>query len=93
MAVQDGRGRMVINTPEQVPGSFGSGESGFYQAGYELPDDGMVGSAVSFEDCMPPGSSGQQVRLGVLSAAPTEDGPGQAVVVWYECLGLAATTR
>jgi hypothetical protein len=48
----------------------------------------MIGNIVPVGDCLPAGSSGQQVRVGVIRVAPGTDAPGTYVVAWYECLTL-----
>jgi hypothetical protein len=85
-AVNGDRSAIVIQTDEPVPGTFGSAP---YQAGYGIADAQQIGSVVASEACLAANSSEQQVRLGVVNAAPSADGPGGAVVVWYECLGPA----
>ena len=83
--VSNDRGAVVIETKRPIPGTF-SHRDGRFQAGYEVPSGGMTGDRVAPETCLAPGSSGQPLRFGVLKAAPGE-GPGGAILVWYECLG------
>jgi hypothetical protein len=35
--------------------------------------------------CLRPGSSGQRVTLGIVSAEPVADAPGGDIVAWVEC--------
>jgi hypothetical protein len=37
--------------------------------------------------CVTPQSSGQRLRLGIVNVPGSEDAPGRAHVVWFECLG------
>ena len=84
--VSGARTAIVIETTERVPGTIDEAGDGTFTAAYALPSDGEIGGAVSAEDCLPGGSSGQRVRLGVVNVAPSDAGPGGAIVVWYECL-------
>lgn len=43
----------------------------------------------SFPTCIESGSVGQQVRLGVVDVAETDDAPGRTVVVWVQCLSTS----
>lgn len=87
VAVSGDRDAIVIDTSEEVPGTFQrSGER--FRSGFGVGDATMIGSSVAPDDCLPPNSSGQRVRIGVVNAE-ADVGPGGAVVVWYECLGLA----
>jgi hypothetical protein len=85
-AVNGTRSKIVIQTDNEVPGSF---QTDPIQAGYGIADAQQVGDHVAPDACLPPNSSGQRVRLGIVNAAPSDDGPGMAVVVWYECLDEA----
>jgi len=84
--VTGARTAIVIETTERVPGTIDEAADGTFTAAYALPSDGEIGGAVAAEDCLPGGSSGQRVRLGVVNVAPSDAGPGGAIVVWYECL-------
>ncbi len=63
------------------------GEAG---EGYIIAGAVWGGSGGSWHDtfptCLKPLTDNQKVRLGVVKVAPTQAAPGQAVVVWLECL-------